>query len=92
MFQREKNDQSNIYTFGGKEISRVNNLKHLGITRTTNGKVNLEERLKTGRQTIYALLGSGLHDRVGMSPIVLQKIWKTYAVPRYIYGLEVQVC
>lgn len=44
-----KNDQSNVYTFGGKEISRVSNLKHLGITRTTHGKVNLEERLKTGR-------------------------------------------
>ena len=44
-----KNGQSNLYTFGGKEISRVSNLKHLGITRTTNGKVNLEERLKTVR-------------------------------------------
>jgi hypothetical protein len=87
-----KNDQSNLYTFGGKEITRVSNLKHLGITRTTNGKVNLEERLKTGRQTIYALLGSGLHARVGMSPIVLQKIWKTYVVPKYLYGLEVQIC
>jgi hypothetical protein len=41
------------------------NVKHLGITRTTNGKVNLEERLKTGRQTIYALLlGSGLFDNI----------------------------
>jgi hypothetical protein len=87
-----KNDQSNLYTFGGKEISRVSNLKHLGITRTTNGKVNLEERLKTDRQTIYALLGSGLHARVGMSPIVLQKIWKTYVVPMYLHGLEVQIC
>ena len=44
-----KNDQSNVYTFGGKEISRVSNLKHLDITRTTNGKVNLEQRLKTVR-------------------------------------------
>jgi hypothetical protein len=33
-----KNDQSNLYTFGGKEITRVSNVKHLGITRTTNGK------------------------------------------------------
>jgi hypothetical protein len=36
----------------------------------------------------YALLGSGLHARVGMSPIVLQKIWKTYVVPMYLHGLE----
>jgi len=27
-----------------------------------------------------------------MLPIVLQKIWKTYVVPRYLYGLEVQIC
>ena len=86
MYQREKMiNQIYIPLNGGKEISRVSNVKHLGITRTTNGKGNLEERLKTGRQTIYALLGSGLHARVGMSPIVLQKIWKTYVVPRYIY-------
>jgi hypothetical protein len=32
-----RNDQSNVYTFGGKEISRVSNLKHLGIPRITNG-------------------------------------------------------
>lgn len=38
------------------------------------------------------MLGSGLHASVGMLPIVLQKIWKTYVVPRYLYGLEVQIC
>jgi hypothetical protein len=25
-----------------------------------------------------------------MSPVVLLKIWNTYAVPRYLYGLEIQ--
>jgi hypothetical protein len=40
-----------------------------------------------GRQTIYALLGSGLHARSGMSPVVLMKIWNTYVVPRFLYGL-----
>jgi hypothetical protein len=48
------------------------------------------ERLKMGRQTMYALLGSGLHARSGMSPVVLMKIWNTYVVPRFLYGLEVQ--
>jgi hypothetical protein len=43
-----------------------------------------------GRRTIYALLGPGLHARSGMSPVVLLKIWNTYAVPRYLYGLEIQ--
>ena len=25
-----------------------------------------------------------------MSPVVLMKIWNTYVVPRFLYGLEVQ--
>ena len=54
--------------------------------------MNIEQRLATGRQTIYALVGSGLHARTGMSSLVLQKIWKTYVVHRYLYGLEVQIC
>jgi hypothetical protein len=40
--------------------------------------------------TIYALLGPGLHARSGVSRVVLLKIWNTYAVPRYLYGLEIQ--
>jgi predicted RNA polymerase sigma factor len=55
----------------GQEIKRVQKLKHLGITYQENNKINLDERLKMGRQTIYVLLGSGLHARSGMSPVVL---------------------
>ncbi|VDI58044.1 Hypothetical predicted protein [Mytilus galloprovincialis] len=66
---------------GKKQINRVDKLKHLGITRNVKSKVNTDERLKTGRQTIYALLGSGLHTRTGMCPLVLCKIWKSYVVP-----------
>ena len=29
-------------------------------------------------------------QKSGMSPVVLLKIWNTYAVPRYLYGLEIQ--
>ncbi|CAG2189456.1 unnamed protein product [Mytilus edulis] len=87
-----KNYQQKAYTLGEKQINRVDKLKHLGITRNVKSKVNTDERLKTGRQTIYALLGSGLHARTGMCPLVLYKIWKTYVVPRYLYGLEVQIC
>ena len=73
-----------------QEIKRVKKLKHLGITYQENNKINLDERLKMGRQAIYALLGSGLHARSGMSPVVLMKIWNTYVVPIFLYGLEVQ--
>ena len=33
--------------------------------------------VKIGRQTTYALLGSGLHTRRGMSPIIALQIWRT---------------
>ena len=46
--------------------------------------------MKIGRRTIYALLVPGLHARSGMSPVILLKFWNTYAVPRYLYGLEIQ--
>jgi hypothetical protein len=64
---------------GGQEINRVQSIKHRGITYQENGEINIEERLSIGRGTIY-----------GMSPVVLLKIWNTYAVPRYLYGLEIQ--
>ena len=65
--------------------------KILNETKNHNPSFKLNGRsLKMGRQTIYALLGSGLHARSGMSPLVLMKIWNTYVVPRFLYGLEVQ--
>ena len=87
---KKNNNVSSEYALEGQDIKRVQKLKHLGITYQENNKINLDERLKMGRQTIYALLGSGLHARSGMSPVVLMKIWNTYVVPRFLYGLEVQ--
>ena len=81
-----KANNKDKYILGEHEIKRVEKLKHLGITYQENGKINIEERLSTGRQTIYALLGSGLHARSGMSPKVLIKIWNTYVVPRFYMG------
>ena len=33
--------------------------------------------------------GSGLHARRGLSPLVSRKLWKTYAKPRALRGIEV---
>ena len=87
---KKNSNVSSEYTMEGQEIKRVQKLKHLGITYQENNKINLDERLKISRQTMYALLGTGLHARSGMSPVVLMKIWNTYVVPRFLYGLEVQ--
>lgn len=57
--------------------------------RNSKNNINVDDRLKTGRKTVYALLGSGLHAKRGMSPLVATKIWKTYVIPRILYGIEV---
>ncbi|CAG2242305.1 unnamed protein product [Mytilus edulis] len=82
---------SNISTlkFEDNDINITNETKHLGIKRNEQNRANISERIRTGRATIYSLLGAGLHVRRGFSPMVAYKLWRTYAVPRSIYGLEV---
>ena len=57
--------------------------------RNIDNKIKVDERIRVGRKTIYALLGPGLHAPQGMCPTISYKIWKTYAIPRILYGAEV---
>jgi len=82
-----KNDFS-VY-LGDNKIENKNETKHLGLIRTVNNKVNIDDRLKIARRTVYALLGPGFHARQGMSPTVSIKLWKTYVLPRSLYGIEI---
>ena len=34
------------------------------------------------------MLGPGLHALKGTTPLVVVKLWKTYALPRSFYGIE----
>ena len=45
------------------EITEVKKAKHLGLIRKAKNKLYIEDCLKIGRQTAYALLGFGLHAR-----------------------------
>ncbi|CAC5418330.1 unnamed protein product [Mytilus coruscus] len=82
--------QSNFSVYLGKdEITQKSETKHLGLIRNSKNKLNAEDRLKLARKTLYALLGPELHAMKGMSPIVAYKIWKTYVIPRALYGIEV---
>ena len=40
---------------------------------------------------MYALMGSGVHGKNGINPIVSRKIWQRYNIPRSTHGLEVQL-
>ncbi|CAG2193004.1 unnamed protein product [Mytilus edulis] len=74
---------------GNDIIDQKTETKHLGLVRDSKNKLNIEDRLKTARKTVYAMLGPGLHARKGMSPIVALKVWQTYAIPRCLYGIEI---
>ena len=56
--------------------------------RNSDNEIKVDERIRVGRKTIYAL-GPGLHARQGMCPTISYKIWKTYVIPRILYGVEV---
>lgn len=60
--------------------------------RNSDNKIKVDERIRLGRKTIYAPLGPGLHARQGTCPTISYKIWKTYVIPRILYGVEVQIC
>ena len=72
-----------------EEIKQTTETKHLGIKRNSKNNIDIEDRIKLARRTIYALLGPGLHAKRGMSPVVAYKLWKTYVIPRALYGIEV---
>ena len=45
--------------------------------------------MKLARRTKYALMNSGYHGTDGLSPATSYQIYKTYVLPRLLYGLEV---
>jgi hypothetical protein len=52
---------------GDNSIEQTNETKHLGLMRNSDNKIKVDERIRVGRKTIYALLGPGLHARPGTS-------------------------
>ena len=74
---------------GDNKIENKKETKHLGLIRIVNNKVSIDDRLKIARRTVYALLGPVFHARQGMAPTVSIKLWKTYVLPRNLYGIEI---
>ena len=52
-------------------------------------EININERIKSARRTKYSLMNSGYHGTNGLSPTMLFQIYKTYVLPRLLYGLEI---
>ena len=41
---------------------------------------------------MYSLMGVGAYGNSGLNPMVSAHLWRIYALPRVLYGLEVQTC
>ena len=37
---------------------------------------------------MYALLGSGMHGKNGISPVITIQMWNTFVLPRLLHGIE----
>ena len=62
-------EKSDLIAYNAKDekIEKSEKRKHLGIVRNGKNTVDIEVRLKSGRGTIYGLLGAGLQVRKGFS-------------------------
>ena len=55
----------------GEEVSRVEQTKHLGITRDIHSVMDVVEKVNLGRRPAYSLMGAGLH-----SGNKAERVWK----------------
>ncbi|KAK3105639.1 hypothetical protein FSP39_002449 [Pinctada imbricata] len=83
-----KSSQEVVVKYGNNQIKQVTSLKHLGIERNETNTPNITQRIETARKTLYALLGSGLHGKNGISPAITIGMWNTFVIPRMLHGIE----
>ena len=73
---------------GQHEIKQVSQATHLGIERNETNTPDVQKRIETARKTLYALMGSGMHGRNGISPAIAVQMWSTFVIPRLLHGIE----
>ena len=79
--ESKKNSTDTCVTLDGEQISSVFETVHLGIDRNTRSLVI--------SRTLYSLMGAGADGNSGLSPPVSFHMWKPFALPRMLYGIEV---
>ena len=89
VFNGGKNREKMSWKLGDSNIDEVEETTHIGLTRNSNLKNSIGDRIQKGRRCMYGLLGAGLHGKNGVNPIVSHKLYTTFSRPRIIYGLEV---
>ena len=87
--ESKKNSTDTCVTLDGEQIPSVFETVHLGIDRNTRSLVDIKKKLQLGRGTLYSLMGAGAYGNSGLNPPVSFHMWKTFALPKMLYGLEV---
>ena len=89
----EKDSQSEVeIRYGNEPIKKVKSTVHLGVECSKTGRPDGKKKVQLGRRTMYSLMGAGVYGSSGLNPMVSAHLWKIYALPRVLYGLEVQTC
>ena len=89
--QRKKKDAELDIFMAGEKVDTPNSTVHLGIVRNTSGNADIEGKITLGRKTAYSLMGAGLHGDSGLKATLNGHVWSTFVIPRFLYGLEVQL-
>ena len=89
VFKTSKRTPQNIeVVYKQNTITQVISLKHIGIERNQSNTPDIAKRIETARKTLYALLGSDMHDKNGISPAITYQMWITFVIPRLLLGME----
>jgi hypothetical protein len=83
------------WEIAGTPVAVGESITHLGIThkgipsREHCHTTWVYNKLKGARRTVYGLMGTGLHGRNGVDPRTGICIYQAYALPKLLYGLDV---
>ena len=75
------------WNFGPNTIPVQTSHPHLGILRSSARSDHTHQIFQTGNRSLYSLTGTGAYRR-GLSPVIISSMWKTFCVPRMLYGVE----
>ena len=75
-------------TLGAEILPHNQHITHLGITRNMSDISSLvADRIELARNTVYALMPTGMHGENGLSPVAIHKLIMTFVLPRMLHGL-----
>ena len=79
----------NSLTLGGEPIEQSSTEVHLGIDRNVDDSVDIAAKVQTGRRTMYVLMESGAYGCSGVAPPLIAHLWKTYALPKMTFQVNI---